>query len=232
VDGPAGETRADEGEGGDLALAVMLTTLAGFVDAAAFIRFNGLFVSFMSGNSTQLAALPSEGRWEEAAEALGLVVLFVMGAFAGRLVAGAAGPRRRPVLLVAVAALLVLAAVCVGWNAGPGPAAVSGAAMALAMGMQNAVIQHVGRARASATYVTGVLVSLGQALADTASGAPAPWLVYLLQWLGLVAGAALGALATTRLGPHALLIPATAAALLALVLGALVRRPPASGSSS
>ena len=43
-------------------------------------------------------------------------------------------------------------------------------------------------------------------------------------WLGLMGGAALGALGASRYGTLVLVAPAAAAALLALVLGGLVRR--------
>lgn len=36
-------------------LAAGLALLAGYVDAIGFLRLGGLFVSFMSGNSTRLA---------------------------------------------------------------------------------------------------------------------------------------------------------------------------------
>lgn len=217
---------------GPLGLAMALTAVAGFVDATAFVRFNGLFVSFMSGNSTKLAALPSEGRLAEAAAAAGVVALFVMGAFAGRLIGMAAGERRQPALLAVVSALLTLAALSAMTSPNDGPVALSAGSMALAMGVQNAVLTRAGEARASLTYVTGTLVSLGDSLADAVAGERSNWASYLLMWLGLVAGAALGALATQRLGPGALLAPAALTALLALVLGALVRRRSAPRSSS
>ena len=210
-----------------LALAVALTGLAGFVDAVAFVRFSGLFVSFMSGNSTRLAALPSQGRLADAAAAGGVIALFVMGAFAGRLLGQSAGAWRRPALLSVVAALLVLAAATVSPDAEGAALTLGVASMALAMGLQNSVLHHAGDAKATPTYVTGTLVSLGHALADAALGAPSAWGAYLLMWLGLVGGAAFGALAGTRYGALALVAPAAAAALLALVLGGLVRRKPA-----
>jgi uncharacterized membrane protein YoaK (UPF0700 family) len=222
VNGPTGET--DEA---DLALAVTLTALAGFVDGVAFVHFGGVFVSFMSGNSTRFAALPSEGRLWEAASALGLVVLFVMGAFAGRLLGAPAADRRRPALMAVVAGLLILAALWEGFGVGAARAPLAGAAMAMAMGVQNSVLHRAGQARATPTYVTGTLVSLGHALADAFTGQSAPWLSYLLMWLGLVAGAAVGAVAAGRHGLIVLLAPAAVAALLAVGLGALVRRPSA-----
>src|SRR5690606_15637296 len=36
-------------------LAIGLSMLAGYIDALGFLRMRGLFVSFMSGNSTRLA---------------------------------------------------------------------------------------------------------------------------------------------------------------------------------
>ena len=213
-------------DGGRLALAVALIALAGYVDAVAFVRLSGLFVSFMSGNSTEIGALPSQGRAGEAAAAVGLVALFVMGSFAGRLIGAAVGPWRKPILLATVAALLTLgAATSLAEDRGGGATlGVAAAAMTLAMGLLNSVLQKAGDARVTPTYVTGTLVSLGHALADAVQGLSAPWLSYLLMWLAMVGGAALGALAVMRAGTAALLAPAALAALLALRLGVLVRR--------
>ena len=232
-DGVSGHERSQAEDGAPaLGLAVALTAVAGFIDAFAFVRFGGLFVSFMSGNSTELAALPSQGRPVQAAAAAGVVVLFVMGAFSGRLIGRAAGAWMRPALLAIVSTLLTLAAVS-AVMAGPAPpgaaSALGAAAMALAMGAQNSVLTRAGDARATLTYVTGTLVNLGHALADAVMGEPSSWASYLLMWLGLVCGAALGALSAVRLGPVALLFPASAAALLAMWLGALVRRDLAAG---
>ncbi len=211
-------------EEGRLALAVALTSLAGFVDAVAFVRFGGLFVSFMSGNSTELAALPFQGRLPEAAAAGGVIALFVMGAFAGRLLAQSAGAWRRPALLSVVAALLAVAAIAVSPTAEGAALTLGVAALALAMGLQNSVLREAGGARVTLTYVTGALVNLGHGLADAMLGQPSSWGAYLLMWLGLVGGAGLGALGASRYGAQVLVAPATLAALLALALGGLVRR--------
>ena len=216
----------------ELALGVTLLALAGYVDAVAFLRLNGLFVSFASGDSTRLAALPSEGRLGEAAAAGGVVALFVMGAFAGRLITLATGALARAALLSVVAALLALAVVISGTIRGGAAMALTAAAMALAMGLQNSVLHCAGPVRVTPTYVTGALVKLAHELADAVQGAPSLWGSYLLMWLGLVAGAALGALGAQRLGSLALLPPAVAAALLALGLGGLVRRRSAGGRPS
>jgi len=203
----------DPSRPGDLRLAVCLTALAGAVDAIGFLKLGGLFVSFMSGNSTEAAAaliLHDDARLKIA---LVLVALFVGGAFAGGIVAWAAGDRRRPVLLALVAALLG-AAMLGGREAWVGFAV---GVAAFAMGLQNAVLQRAGEVIVGPTYVTGTLVRLGDGLARavTGRGGVDDWAPYLLLWLGLVAGGAAGALLYARLGFIAVGAPALFAALLA-----------------
>ena len=82
----------------DLTLAIVLVALAGFVDAVGFLVLGGLFVSFMSGNSTQIAILAGGASWPAAAPAGAIVGAFVAGIVAGRLVGTWAGTWRRPAL--------------------------------------------------------------------------------------------------------------------------------------
>jgi uncharacterized membrane protein YoaK (UPF0700 family) len=57
----------------DIALACALSALAGYVDGIGFLHLGGLFVSFMSGNSTRMGASLAEGHWSGASEAFGLL---------------------------------------------------------------------------------------------------------------------------------------------------------------
>lgn len=208
-----------------LLLAMTLTAIAGWVDAIGFLRLGGLFVSFMSGNTTQMAVAMAQGRTLEAAAAAGIIILFVMGAFAGRLVAEAAEAWRQAAVLILTASLLSIA-VLVGLAQGQAALVTATAAMVLAMGVQNAAMGKVGEAKASLTYVTGTLVKLGETLADAFTGAEKlrAVLPYLAMWIGLALGGIAGATAYGQFGSSALLAPAAAAALLALLLGGLVRR--------
>ena len=61
----------------DIVVACALSALAGYVDGIGFLHLGGLFVSFMSGNSTRMGVSLAEGDWQNAAAALGLVALFV-----------------------------------------------------------------------------------------------------------------------------------------------------------
>ena len=94
----------------NLALACALSALAGYVDAIGYLQLGGLFVSFMSGNSTRLGVTLAEGHWQHALEALALIVLFVVGAAAGSLIVLSRFAHRQPLILLVEALLLAAAA--------------------------------------------------------------------------------------------------------------------------
>ena len=171
-------------------LAIGLAGLAGFVDAMGFLMLSGFYVAFMSGNSTLLSigiAAGSEGRMELAA---GLVASFVAGVALGTLVGQRMGRHRPAGTLVTVAALL---AVACGLNLA-GAFVSCGLMLALAMGAENTVFQKQGQTGIGLTYMTGTLVRLGQRLAEAVTGGSwAAILPDVLLWVGMLAGALLGA---------------------------------------
>ena len=193
------------------AFAMCLSTLAGYVDAIGFLALGGFFVSFMSGNSTRLS-VGIATRSEDGVVAGGLIAAFVLGVMAASFVSRSAKDRRPTKILTLVCLLLAAGA---GLAAlGAKPAAL--AAVAMAMGAENAVFEHEGEVTIGVTYMTGTLVKLGQRLtAALLGGDRFGWVPYLLLWLGLVAGAVGGALSYPHLGLNALWIAAAAAAVLA-----------------
>ena len=199
----------------NIALACVLSALAGYVDGIGYLHLGGLFVSFMSGNSTRLGVSLAEGDWWSAAAALGLIALFVIGAAGGSLIVLGRGAHRQPWVLLAEALLLALAAVCYAF--GVPNAAV--AAIVLAMGLENAVFQIDGGGGLGLTYVTGALVKVGQLMATALTGgARWAWAPNLLLWAALVAGSLCGALAYHWINLAAIWFAAgTALALSAIV---------------
>jgi uncharacterized membrane protein YoaK (UPF0700 family) len=194
----------------NIALACALSALAGYVDGIGFLHLGGLFVSFMSGNSTRMGVSLAEGHWLGAIEALGLVALFVIGAAAGSLIVLGRGANRQPWVLLAEASLLAAAALCYAF----GLPNVAIAAIVLAMGMENAVFQIDGGAGLGLTYVTGALVKVGQLAAEALTdGARWGWAPNLLLWAALVAGSLCGALAYYWINLAAVWFAAAAAAL-------------------
>jgi uncharacterized membrane protein YoaK (UPF0700 family) len=174
----------------NLALACALSALAGYVDGVGFLHLGGLFVSFMSGNSTRLGVHLAEGHWSNAAEAVGLIALFVIGAAVGSLIVFSRSLHGQCRVLLAEA--LLLAAAALFHALGAPPLAIAG--MVLAMGLENAVFQAEGGAGLGLTYITGALVKVGQlAAAALTGGRRWAWLPNLLLWAALVAGAVAGA---------------------------------------
>ncbi|WAL46862.1 YoaK family protein [Rhodococcus pyridinivorans] len=199
-------------------LAIALSSLAGFIDALGFITLGGVFVSFMSGNSTRFAVGTADGAWQTVALIGGVLALFVVGVILGSVVAELTDRDRRTrktAVLATVTVLLTIAAaaVLVDWT----PVAVI--AMTLAMGTENSVFRRHGETTVALTYMTGALVKIGQRIAAAFFGGPRwSWLPYLGLWGGLVTGAVLGALAHRVLGLHALWIAAAFAAALTVAV--------------
>jgi uncharacterized membrane protein YoaK (UPF0700 family) len=205
----------------DIVLACALSALAGYVDGIGFLQLGGLFVSFMSGNSTRLGVSLAEGHWEIAAQALGLIVLFVVGAAAGCLIVLGRGAHRQPWVLLVEGLLLVASALC--YTFGLPSAAVS--AIVLAMGLENAVFQIRGGGGLGLTYVTGALVKVGQHIAAAVSGGPRwDWVPNLLLWAALVAGSLCGALAYHWINLAAIWFAAGVALALGAILAVTVHR--------
>jgi uncharacterized membrane protein YoaK (UPF0700 family) len=126
----------------NLVLACALSALAGYVDAIGFLHLGGLFVSFMSGNSTRLGVSLAAGHWSSAAEATGLIALFVIGAASGSLIVSSRSTFCRCWVLLAEALLLAVSALFYGL----GMPSLAIAAIVLAMGLENSVFQAEGGA--------------------------------------------------------------------------------------
>lgn len=210
----------------NLALACALSALAGYVDGAGFLHLGGLFVSFMSGNSTRLGVSLAEGHWTNVSEAAGLILLFVVGAGIGGLIVRGEGRYRQCWVLLAEAALL----------AGAGLAYFLGVprlaviAMVLAMGLENAVFQVDGGPGIGLTYMTGALVKVGQLAAAALTGGQRwAWLPNLLLWAALVAGAAVGAFTYSQINLAAVWFAAGAALVLAAIAAISVPRASLTG---
>jgi uncharacterized membrane protein YoaK (UPF0700 family) len=190
-----------------LVLAGLLAALAGFVDATGYLHLSGLFVSYMSGNSTQLAIALGQGDLGEAGTIAELVALFVLGAAAGQVLAGFAGKWRLTWVLIGVAILLAIA----------GALGTSPEPMVVAMGALNAAMHRAGSILVSLTFVTGVLVRFGQGLGDfiTRRTRGWNWLAQAVPWVGLITGAMLGGAAYLRIGEAVIWVPVGFAGLIA-----------------
>jgi uncharacterized membrane protein YoaK (UPF0700 family) len=220
---PAAERSLRQARSAEL-LAATLAMIAGFIDAYGMITYR-VFVSFMSGNTTQTGYQAAEGVFGPAALAALAILAFVIGSFAGTLLVQAAGRLARRAVFGVVAAAL---AEVVGLTYFGFLSVESGIAIvSVAMGVMNSAFSRVGAQSVSLTFVTGTLSRVGSHLALAAQRAPladaqGPWDTHLRRalmlsrvWVGFFAGALLSGAATPRFGALALLAPALILAALA-----------------
>jgi uncharacterized membrane protein YoaK (UPF0700 family) len=205
-------------------LAAALALIAGFIDAYGMITY-GVFVSFMSGNTTQTGYQTAEGAFGPASLSALAILFFVVGSFAGTLLVEFAGRYARRVLYCVVAA--ALAAIIGLTHLGALPVAGAIAAISAAMGVMNNALSRVGAQAVSLTFVTGSLSRVGSSLALALRRAPlrdaqGPWDTHLRRalllarlWLGFLVGALLSGAATPRYGALVLSAPALILAALA-----------------
>jgi uncharacterized membrane protein YoaK (UPF0700 family) len=197
-------------------LAICLALIAGYVDAYGLIAL-GVYVSFMSGNTTQTGSLTGQGNVAAALPSALAIVFFLFGSFAGTWLTHSGLRHSGRLLFGAVSTLL---AVIIGiTQLGRLDAEVGIAALSLAMGLMNTTLSHVGTVPVSLTFVTGTLNKLGNHLALSVLRTPladaqGPWDTHLRRagllasvWAGFLTGAVLSAAAIRYFGVWVLLAP-------------------------
>lgn len=193
---------------GERALAMCLTAVAGYADSIGFMFYGGVFLSFMSGNSTRLAVSFVEDDTELMWLAGQCIALFMVGVMAGALIHRITARRwdrfraREAVLisvtLTFVAACAFLAADQVGVLSSE---VVAVLLLSVGIGAMNSVFERGGEVSIAVSYVTGTLVKAGQRFVDWFfGGAVSAWVYPLLMALSLASGAVVGAVTFFSLG--------------------------------
>jgi uncharacterized membrane protein YoaK (UPF0700 family) len=216
------DARAEKG------LAICLALIAGYVDAYGLLAY-GVYVSFMSGNTTQTGSMTGQGRLLTALPSVLAIFFFVAGSFAGTWLTHSRLRHSRQVLFGAIAALL---AVIIGGTQLGNPtlnAKLCIATLSLAMGLMNATLSQIGAEPVNLTFVTGTLNKMGRHLALAVTRAPLPdaqgqWDTHLRRaglmasvWAGFLIGAMVSGATTSYFGVWVLLPPFLILLALALV---------------
>ncbi|WP_033067057.1 YoaK family protein [Thalassospira australica] len=193
-----------------LVLVMAISMIAGMTDAIGLLMA-GDFVSFMSGNTTRAALALGEGDWSTFGILIGAVGCFILGNAFGVVVASRFR-KRLAGLLIVVAALLCVAAVL--------PMGMRGSSaffvVVLAMGMINATVEHIEGLPIGLTYVTGALSRFGRGIGRWMTGdRRRDWIIQIVPWVGMVAGAVIGGLLTFEIGQQALWFVAGSTAIIA-----------------
>ena len=156
-------------------LAILVTWVAGFVDAVGFLSLYRLYTANMSGNSVSVGIQIASGGWAQVFRNGWPVAVFTAGLFIGAMVLEW-GDRTHVRRIVAVA-LALEAVLLVGFLAAGGSMLQHGevhapnfwtfygtvALPALAMGIQDATITRIGGLSVRTTHVTGSIVHFAAA---------------------------------------------------------------------
>lgn len=167
---------------------LILTAVAGGLDAIAFLALGGTFVSNQTGTVLLLAMGASGTAAVEAAAAITSLASFVVGAaLAGRVlparVPGEPWPTRTRPVLIAEVALIVIAALLSGVFDVRGAVVV--APMAFAMGAQETLARRIALPYLTTGYITGA--TIGAAVGSPLGDRSARW-----WWFGIIPVAVLG----------------------------------------
>lgn len=168
--------------------ALFLSGLSGFIDILGLVNIGGMFLSFMSGNSTHLAFYLADGNWKKALPYVFIISGFVLGAFIGDQLKHHFPRHKLPSILITETALILTSYTMLHYNFSD---EWSHLPLTIAMGLQNAIQMQVGDKIIGRTFFSGVLHSLGASLSQlvqrkTTWKSPA---LDLLIWLVAVSGA-------------------------------------------
>jgi uncharacterized membrane protein YoaK (UPF0700 family) len=198
------------------ALAILLALIAGYLDGYGLL-FLGVYVSFMSGNTTVAGLRSGQDNFHAALPCAIAVLSFVTGSFLGNLLSQSRLRYSHRLMFGLIAG--VLATVAVLERRGPWNATADIALLSLAMGMMNPALSRVGVEPVSLTFVTGTLNRIGGHLAAAAGRKPIPERqgpgdshlararIDASVWSGFLVGAALSGMAVSHYRTWALLPP-------------------------
>jgi uncharacterized membrane protein YoaK (UPF0700 family) len=152
-----------------VAMALLLTFVAGFVDVVGYIAVYHLFTANMTGNTVHLGHDLVTGQHIAAIMALCILGGFVFGSVGGRtLIEAGARMHFRSVasITLAVEAALVLGFIAAfntsGTEKSPAGICLLLIPLAMAMGIQTASLTRIGPLTVHTTFVTGMLNKLAQ----------------------------------------------------------------------
>lgn len=207
-------------------LLCILTSVTGVVDAVSFLALDRVFVANMTGNVVFLGFAAAGAADLSVPASLTAIVAFMAGAYAGGLLALRVGERVR-LLGVGVVLKIVLTgaalAVVLAFAMEGGARFPAIVLLAVAMGIQSAVVRRAAGSEPSTNVLTTTLTALA---ADApVGGGSGPSSHRLLAALTMLAGAGLGALLVLHAGvAWALVLAIALLAISGLVIYASLAR--------
>jgi uncharacterized membrane protein YoaK (UPF0700 family) len=194
-------------------LAIFLAFIAGYIDATGLIKWK-TYVSFMSGNTTQLGAAFSSEKFGVIITSVTVIGSFLMGIYAGTCLSLWKKCRIKSIVFYIVSGILMLYTFMNYYR--QIPVIPSIAIIGFAMGMMNTIVTTVGNLKVNTDFVTGTLNSLAKNMAiftmsddeNEKNEAKENAIHLLLLWMGFLSGAVTAPLLLSILKNWILLLPA------------------------
>ena len=184
----------------------MLLFVAGIVDVIGFIHLkNGLFVSFMSGNTTHVAMLLSSHQYHQSLPYIGVILLFVTGITVGEMIAVLQRKNYRWLVMSAVS-ILLCSAIFIEQITIP---MATNFVLAFAMGLQNIALRITINKAMPLTFATAFLANTGRELAMLllGQGDKKVFIKQISLWLSIFIGAIVGSELMVVSLSYALVVP-------------------------
>lgn len=194
-------------------LAIFLAFIAGYIDATGLIQWK-TYVSFMSGNTTQLGAAFFSDKCGVIITSVTVITSFLIGIYAGTCLALWKKCRIKTITFYIVSGILILYTVMHYYY--PIASLPSITVIGFSMGLMNTIVTTVGNQKVNTDFVTGTLNSLARNTAMLSmTGDKAKKKKYrsnaihlLLLWLGFLSGATAAPFLLDALKNLTLLLPA------------------------
>jgi uncharacterized membrane protein YoaK (UPF0700 family) len=207
-------------------LSLVIAAVAAYVDATGFLLYSGIYLSFMSGNSTRAAVLVARGDWQQLVPVIGVIPTFVLGVTIGTMMNGIFERLGQAIVfLTAGLSLGMVAGLEIYLRSVGSNDSRLGLFFMLAatMGLLNSTAQRVEKVPIGLTYVTGTLVKLGIAIGSQiinrskSNGGDQSKVIVILTsvWFAFFLGAVCGGLAAALYGLRCTIPPA----IVLIVLG-------------
>lgn len=142
-------------------LAFLFSFISGYIDVLGILAIGGVFLSFMSGNSTRLGIHIVYHEWGEVLKYVLVLSTFVLGSFIGNMVCVGSHLQTIKRILILDIFGLSLALILQYTPLEPWSFPV----LSFAMGIQNKAQVEVNNATIGKGFMTGVLYGIGEALA-------------------------------------------------------------------
>ncbi|WP_154341210.1 YoaK family protein [Flavobacterium sp. LC2016-23] len=204
-------------------LAVFLAFIAGYLDAVGILKWK-IYVSFMSGNTTQLGVALSSGKLVVMITTFAVIACFMLGIYAGTCLSLWKNSKTQTLPFYIVSGiLLIYTGVAQYYNIS---IVLSIAVIGFSTGVMNTIVTSVGNQNINTDFVTGTLNSLSRSIAMLSmSGDQTDKKQYKINamrlsllWIGFISGAFTSPFVLPRLGNWTLSLPAIALVICSLLL--------------